>query len=225
MRGAQYLHAPIPMVSGNPFEVKYRMEGEVAGYRRKVYKDTRVEVSPESLTGSHLAWDIREAYDELWDLYESYIFDRDLGPGMATQEVLDEFGADHVFCSVPAPALCSNMEHTFNSSEVFVTEYYRGTDDDTVVCSGDEDVPWYRTSSIQGWANTEYPKDKRPPLSEDRIHPVRKPIITNCNCWMGDDFTRIGRYGKWRKGVLSHQSYYDTFQKLSSNAWKQEHNQ
>jgi len=71
MNGAQYLHAPIPDASkSEPFLISYEMSGSIDGYRDKVYgAGSAVQVSPETLVGRHLAWDIREAYDWLWDRY------------------------------------------------------------------------------------------------------------------------------------------------------------
>src|SRR5690242_5258292 len=82
MNGAQYLHAPIPGVSiKDPFEINYELSGDVAGYRDKVYgPDSKVEVSPQSLLGRHMAWDIREAYDSLWGLYGSDVQDVTISP-------------------------------------------------------------------------------------------------------------------------------------------------
>jgi len=34
---------------------------------------------------------------------------------------------------------------------------------------------------------------------------VEKPIRTSCRCF--PDVHRMGRYGKWKKGVLSHEAW------------------
>ena len=81
MRGAQYLHMPIPMASQTPFTVQYSLKGTADEYRNKVYgPDPRIQVSPESLVGEHFAWDIREAYDWLWATYGRFILNRDVNP-------------------------------------------------------------------------------------------------------------------------------------------------
>src|SRR4051794_14558085 len=78
--GCQYLHAPIPgMTDVAPVTVRYMLNGDIEGYRRKVYGDTwDGEVSPEDLLGNHDAWDIRRTYDNLWAKYGGYIFGTEL---------------------------------------------------------------------------------------------------------------------------------------------------
>lgn len=227
MRGAQYLHMPIPMASHSaPFQVSYQLKGTAEEYRDKVYgPDPRIRVSPESLLGSHLAWDIRESYDWLWETYSKYILHHDINPGNVT-DILNQFAsADEVISSIPAPQICIDPAHGFQAEKVWVTEMYRDDKrvDNTVVCSGDPDDPWYRTSLIHGWANTEYPADRKPPLSSDKVHEVTKPIKTNCDCH--SDIRRVGRYGTWTKGVLSHTAFYETAEALSKGLALKEHNQ
>lgn len=227
MRGAQYLHMPIPMAStGAPFSISYQLKGTPEDYRNKVYgPDPRIQVSPEALLGSHLAWDIREAYDWLWETYGKYILHHDINPGNVT-EILNQFSdADEVISSIPAPQICIDPAHAFQAEKVWVTEMYRGhsAHRNVVLCSGDPDDPWYRTSTIHEWKNTEYPADRKPPFSADKVHEVTKPIKTNCDCH--SDIRRVGRYGTWTKGVLSHTAFYSTAEALSSGLALKEHNQ
>jgi hypothetical protein len=116
-------------------------------------------------------------------------------------------------------------EHIFQAEKVWVTEYYRGDPgvDNVVICSGDPEDPWYRTSKIHGWTNTEYPADRKPPFSSDKVHEVVKPIKTNCDCL--PEVRRVGRYGTWTKGVLSHTAFYSTAETLSEGLALKEHNQ
>lgn len=225
MRGAQYLHMPIPMASQNPFVVHYGLKGTAEEYRNKVYgPDPRIKVSPESLVGEHFAWDIREAYDWLWETYGRYILHRDINPATVEQQI-EEMGADLVISSIPAPQLCLNPDHSFQAEQVWVTEMYRGEGpmDNIVTCSGDPDDPWYRTSKIHGWTNTEYPQSAKPPFASDKVHEVIKPIKHNCDCL--PDVRRVGRYGTWTKGVLSHSAFYDTAAYLNQSLVLKEHNQ
>lgn len=214
MRGAQYLHAPIPGLSGDPFEVDYRLEGTVEGYKNKVYGDlSDVLVSPETLVGKAQAWDIREAYDAAWNLYGEGVINFDAPHGLSRIE------AEHdlTISTIPATLLCTDARHNFSSQTVWATDFVRyrgafvrhedgGMDDNVVICSGDPDDWWYRQSRIHGWENTEYPEDHKP--KAEHVFEVVKPLSTDCKCH--DNITRMGRYGKWRKGVLSHESYFDT---------------
>src|SRR4051812_38354175 len=66
--GAQYLHKPIPWATPpKEVTVDYRIIGEPADYKRKVYGNGWLgAVSPEDLQEPHPGWDIRETYDNLW---------------------------------------------------------------------------------------------------------------------------------------------------------------
>lgn len=238
MRGAQYLHRPIPGLSGKPFEVVYDLVGTPDGYRRKVYGDTSdLLVSPETLVGPAQAWDIREAYDAAWDKYNDLIRGWD-----AEREALpiDVVRADLVFSTIPAPLLCEKQypgnpgrpgEHLFEVAKIWSIDMVKpsalftyedgGPIDNMVLCSGDESDWWYRASRIHGWENTEFPFDREPAESEHYArHVVTKPIRTNCDCKPG--ITRLGRYGTWTKGVLSHEAYYQVEQTLLAMAAKKE---
>jgi hypothetical protein len=222
MNGAQYLHAPIPGLSGEPFEIEYVLDGPIDGYRRKVYgEDAAFDVSPEALLGTHQAWDIREAYDAAWFEFgrEVRTLELDATPGWKRFEALDaafnSFQPDRVISTIPARLLCVRPKvHKFDSAMIWSTSSVkpigrfaeivnRPTVDNLVVCSGYRDDWWYRCSRIQGYENSEFP-DSRPPKTGARWH-VEKPISTDCDCF--PEVARIGRYGSWTKGVLSHEAY------------------
>lgn len=214
MRGAQYLHRPIPGLSRNPFQVTYDLLGTVEGYREKVYGDMGdILVSPETLTGTSDAWDIREAYDGAWELYKDLIVPFDF-----EAQKLPKNDGDLFISTIPAPLLC-RRDHSFVSQEVWVTDMIKpsgqflyedgGLVDNLVICSGDPDDWWYRASRIHGFENTEYPLDREPKSSyEYGRWLVEKPISTDCDCYI--DIVRLGRYGAWKKGILSDAAYYDT---------------
>lgn len=217
MNGAQYLHLPIPGLSQEPFEVEYTLNGTTEGYRNKVYGDTSdVLVSPETLVGVAQAWDIREAYDEAWKLYSDRIERIELGSqDDTTQDVLRRIMNSHdlVISTVPADLICFDDDHQFWEQKVWATDYIKTpgefeAEDNLVICSGDPQDWWYRQSRIHGWENTEYPHDRKPNTPEGHLWEVVKPIRTDCICH--PEILRMGRYGKWLKGTLSHSAYYDT---------------
>ena len=216
MRWAQYLHEPIPGLSGDPFKISYELVGEVDIYRNKVYGDGEVQVSVETLVGVADAWDIREAYDAAWSLYEDRIFDWDA----ASHGIPSDVDYELVFSTIPAKALCQGHDPAlpkflrceFSSQMVLSTALAASSisnRDNVVVCSGDVKDLWYRTSRIHGWETSEYGdfvgKDAIP--TGVKVWEVEKPISTDCRChpWV----VRSGRYGKWTKGVLAHESYND----------------
>jgi len=220
MRGAQYLHMPIPGLSGDPFKVEYKLNGTVDGYREKVYGDMGdILVSPSTLVGVSDAWDIREAYDAGWELYKGYITNVDLSTeaGRSVLSIREKM-FDATVSTIPANALCDRPNtHSFASQNVWVTETIKslgdfefGSDgelrDNLVVCSGEAGDWWYRQSRIHGWENTEFPDSARPNYP-GKVHAVSKPLSTTCTCH--PDIIRMGRYGRWEKGVLSHESYFE----------------
>lgn len=215
MRGAQYLHRPIPGLSGDPFQVDYQLKGSVEGYRNKVYGDmSDVLVSPETLVGKADAWDIREAYDEAWKLYGSGVEYWDADPRDIPFMVGD---FDEIINTIPRKALCAAPNvHEFRSQSIWSTNFVKPVGpfaaeimpDNLVVCSGDPDDWWYRQSRIHGWENTEFPFDNKPNVKE--LWEVEKPIDHDCTCWTGFPILHLGRYGAWKKGVLSDSAYYDT---------------
>lgn len=223
MYGAQYLHMPIRGYSPDTgFEVKYLLLGSAEEYRRKVYGDARVSVSPEDLAENHEGWDIRSTYDRLWLRFSDRIQNVVFNSGMEVNMYLEVIranehiaGVNHFISTIPAPLLCVNPAHAFPSQNVWAIgdAPERGVfcpitqaDLNTVLCSGTKDNSWYRTANILGYRTAEWPENKRPPLSDVSL--VRKPINTNCDCL--PFVHRMGRYGKWQKGVLSHEAYYET---------------
>lgn len=217
MFGAQYLHDPIPGLSGDPVTVDYQLRGDVESYRRKVYGPKwDGTVSPDDYAGEHKAWDIREAYDMLWDIYSDYINDVDLDP--AGIKRINNMGFHKVINTVPLADLC-HQGHTFGAVEITAAGDApdRGVDvgslyscpDNTVVCNGEDSPSWYRMSRIFGHTTIEWPNwvERVPVPSAAK---VQKPTFNNCDCW--PYMVKAGRYGSWTKGVLSHDAYYKGYE-------------
>jgi hypothetical protein len=226
MYGAQYLHAPIPGVdAGAPFEVEYVLRGTIGDYRNKVYGPAyRGNVSPEDLAESHMGWDIRQTYDTLWKRFQHAIVDVNFtSPQEASAFVLHSHAEGqfaHYISTIPAPLLCTDPSHGFSSQQVWAVgdAPERGifspikVEENTVVCSGERDTSWYRASNILGYHTVEWPMNRKPPI--EGISGVTKPLETNCTCL--PFVHRAGRYGTWRKGVLSHEAYFETFHGLTA---------
>lgn len=219
MYGAQYLHRPIAGISEplNYVTVDYQLRGSVLAYREKVYgKDLNgdQQSSVEALESSHEAWDIREAYDRLWELYGPEVQDTDLSRHIAIDNIIRM--ADLVISSVPAPVLCLSG-HSFQGQQVWAAgeAHDQGITlpypcpENTVICNGEDAPAWYRLSNVFGVKTVEWPVwVPRPPVG----HPaaVVKPLRTNCDCY--GSIMRVGRYGRWQKGALSHEAYDLTVQ-------------
>lgn len=218
LHGCQYLHAPIPGVIGGPgVPVDYRLEGTADGYREKVYgPDYSGSVSPDQYAEEpHLAWDLRAAYGELWRRWWPMVLPRRLDVRTLTT-TFEEYSPALVLSTVPAPALCIDMDnHGFSSEQIWAT----GQREDqasfpfrcpefTVVCNGDPDYGWYRKANVFGRTTVEWPGKRKPAV--EGVVLVSKPLKTDCECWLSSGhYVRIGRYGKWQKGYLAHEAYLD----------------
>lgn len=231
--GCQYLHQPIPGLTtmGTYVKVDYRLLGTSMGYREKVYGDGYAgRVSPEEYEKPHLAWDLRKTYDELWDRWSCYVLDVPFRDGETVRAVLSAFYETNphlvVISTIPAMVLCMRPEHNFASAPVWAmgdsdtqrvpvrAEIISG-EPNVVLCNGDPDQGWYRASHVLGYGTVEWPfrpERRKPPFNGVAL--VQKPIKTNCNC--NDRVVRAGRYGKWEKGVLTHQVYQEVTELLGA---------
>lgn len=211
--GCQYLHAPIPNLTFSaPVIVSYDRIGTVEQYRRKVYgAKWKGDVSTQTLTREHPAWDIREAYERLWDDNNALI-----EPYLVTHDSMGSFPKNEfafVFSSIPATALCvKGKSHSFESSHIYAygeTPTRKIEMDDFsignnhVLCNGLDAPLWYRVSRVFGYGTVEWSISNPP--SESGITGsslVEKPLSNDCTCF--PDIIRIGRYGRWEKGILTH---------------------
>ena len=212
--GAQYLHKPIPQLDcGAPMTVAYKMVGSPRSYRFKVYgPGWDGTVSPEDFTESHFAWDIRKAYDDLWNVYSGQIENCDLDPD--ARQVLNWMKYDLVISTIPRKIWAEDGD-VFESQKVWAlgdtenkrVHLYR-PEPFTVVCDGTSKVDWYRVSNIFGHCTMEWPYIdcfNPPPAVGASI--VEKPLRHNSKA--ANDFIHLGRFGKWEKGVLSTDAFYD----------------
>jgi hypothetical protein len=217
LHGAQYLHGEIPYLTGDPVNINYRLDGDSMAYKIKVYGSMwDGTVSPEDLPDSHPGWDIREAYDRLWNMYHDMIVDQPISPA-SLRIMLAEDRPDLVINSIPRDALCYNPAHSFGAAEIWAAGDAPSLGirvpyvcpENTVVCNGLEDGPsWYRLSRVFGHTTVEWPGyiERVPVTTASRW---RKPTYTDCDCW--PEIMHVGRYGSWKKGVLSHAAYWDAF--------------
>lgn len=222
--GCQYLHKPIPHITpSGPRRVSYTMRGASGDYRRKVYGQMwSGTVSPEDLEGEHMAWDLREAYDILWDRWADEINNVVVDP-VWLNEGLPESEPDLIINSIPRPELCYRG-HPFGATEIWAAgdapdlgiRLPFQCPEDMVICNAEENPAWYRMSRVFGHTTVEWPGwlERVPVTTAAR---VRKPTAHPCDCWPdvhGAPIMHVGRYGRWEKGVLSHDAYFDAFKKV-----------
>lgn len=217
LSGTQFLHEAIPgLTDGEPDgTIRYVVRGDPAEYARKVYGAP--EMSPsvsfnDVYDGKEQhAWSLAKAYNALWSRYENRIVHAERIDSHTIERELEHGGWDLVLSSLPAPAICKNPSHAFLSTDVWVSDTaIEDVAEGTVVYDGTKDRGWYRLSRLWGKEATEWGVNK-PPLPG--IKSVSKPRQTTCGCWL-PQVARLGRYGTWTKGVLTHHAYGDALEAL-----------
>lgn len=200
MPGAQFLHEPIPGISRGEDEhkIKFIKNGTREGYAQKVYGSRDAPCSWDAYPeGERVGWDLADAYARLWDLYEGRVVN-----GSLTPRALDfiERSYDIVFSSIPAQHLCVNPNHQWRSAKVWIRSWRIAGGTNFVEYNGEPIKGYYRSSVIGDWASMEF---GHPPAALGApARPGWKPLGTNCDC--RPSIRRIGRFGKWEKGVLLH---------------------
>jgi hypothetical protein len=200
--------------------VEYMLRGTPEDYRRRVYGQMwDGTVSPEDLADDHQAWDIRETYDRLWEMYGGYVQDVEV-ESAGIRGLLNSRDVDLIINTIPLPSLCYKG-HIFRGTKIIaagdapdmgidVGSIYR-CPPDTVICNGNPEPSWYRISNIFGHTTVEWPQSIKPPIGS--AAEVIKPTEHNCDCW--PDLLNVGRYGSWTKGVLSHTAYDTVMRRIA----------
>jgi hypothetical protein len=206
--GAQYLHRPIPSLTSPDPDGMIRFEkmGSRDGYAMKVYGNMAMPVSWDTFDeGVYPYWSLREVYARAWTLHDAVIFDQAVQPediaGLQTQY-------DLIINTAPLKALCL-QGHDFTSQSVFITapqELY-GKRENKIVYNGLRAVGWYRWSLINGISCYEFPKS--PNSQQIKTHEIKKPLANFCDCH--PRMLRVGRYGEWKKGKLTHHAYEEAY--------------
>jgi hypothetical protein len=213
LTGAMYLHTNIPGLTRERPEstILIKKFGTKEGYARKVYGSDDHPVSWDHFEeGTFGMWSLRKAYDRAWEIYH----DRIVKESIDRQGLLDLSRAfDLTVCTAPKPAFCLQTDlHSFNRQNIWVRMYQPGNDSEatTMVYSGDPKHPWYRYSRIDDMLSYEYATE--PPFNG--LRPGRKPTGNDCDCW--PTVLWAGRFGAWRKGVLTHHVFQETFDAVHS---------
>lgn len=200
--GAQFLHEPIPGMTIEPTLVSFHKVGTKQGYAEKVYGDPNAECSWDSYKeGVRPGWSLIEIYHDLWEKFFDKITDIRITPAVLSS--LEEREADLMFSAIPLRELCRDKQHKFPYKRIWVERYAVGLDigDNAVVYNGLPTDHWYRTSRLFGHTSTEYAA-KRTSDCEVGV----KPLSNNCDC--RQKWKRIGRFGRWQRGVLTHHAYH-----------------
>lgn len=200
--GAQFLHEPLPGITSDlpDGRVNFIKYGTDRGYSKKVYGDPYYKTSWWDYEEGHRnIWNLRKAYEKLWNRYEKNVVDLKLDHDTVTDILAEKY--QMVMSTIPAFALCGNPSHVFDSQDVWIVygQAVAEGGEDRIIYDGTTDFPWYRWSYIFGWKGVEYSH------KVGNSQHIRKPLTTNCDCHA--EVVRLGRYGKWKKGELTHHAY------------------
>lgn len=207
--GAQYVHGIIQDLPADiePFWVRYRFFGTEQGYRQHIYGETMPtnSTSWRKFHPKELAWSIRQVYDHIAE-------------ELVSTCTIEEAVVREDYCEV----LVDNYDYVFNTaplnrvanSGVFETEKVLIAPINPYIVPSNE--IWYfgdgrlayRASNIQGVPSTEYPLHVGDDLTKKiqrQVKEIKKPL--RCKDVAMEGVYRLGRYGKWQKGVLVHHVY------------------
>jgi hypothetical protein len=206
--GPIFLNTPIPGISTDHphgYIKQIVIGGSIVDYGIKLYGDVNIAITRDGRLreGIH-TWDIREAYDKMWSIYEGLIVDGEVLPREV--DSLCKF-YDLVISTAPIPSLCMAPEHhSFLTQEVAMIPKaaYEGQPENTTIYNAYPNIPWVRSSRMFGHEATEY-MINHPPKEPYRI--IKKPIRTDCDCH--PRVFRTGRFGKWNNMAWIDSAYYD----------------
>lgn len=214
--GTMYLHREIPELDLDPVTIDYIKMGSREGYARKVYGSPNAPCSwDEFQEGPVQGYAFNAMYEGLWQRTEAFIERLKVTPSIMPRIISHH---DLVISTIPVSGICCRQAglptstgrfyHMFQSAKIQVSrdpsrEAF-AVGDPTIVYSGMESHPWYRSSIIAGEIATEYPF-KEGGVVADGMQVGVKPLGTNCDCW--PEVVRAGRFGKWEKGVLAHHAF------------------
>lgn len=231
--GAQYLHRAIPgLTETEPTAwVKHRVRGDALIYLAKAYGDG---AQPDFVSFQHVAdgmaqpaWNLRKAYDQLWEVLNGLIEPTQVSCTWL-QDNRNKFSL--IVSAVPRKALCvyhdpriqvqGNGTHRFEMQEIQILNRCLpgGPEgpDNTLYYDGSDGVSWYRASRIFGTGSTEWGSAIRLPFPASEIVKVWKPVSTNCLCHSNmRNLLHVGRFGKWKKGELTHHAYENVLEALA----------
>lgn len=154
------------------------------------------------------AFNMQDAYMRLTERFQHQIVKRDVDRAFVDDLLLD---GNKVISSIPLPILVKNGD--YKSKIVFAHEGkphalgLASIRHNIVVYNTDRKYPWYRYSRVNGYEWTET-------LLNGQFK-IKKVMGCNVKSF-NKNLLLVGRYGKWQRGVLAHEAYYDTKEAISN---------
>jgi hypothetical protein len=217
--GAVYLHKPVPELTTHEPDAMIRFVklGSREGYAFKVYGSRFSACSWDKFDeGEYPAWSLQNVYKQLWTRYHDRIAERRITGAEDVRTLSEAFPL--VISSIPAMTLCENDAHQFQSKKVWhQDEAHRcveNYDDPVIVYDGriGAGCDHYRTSMIFGEGATEYGELPKRQPRPNTVRSGLKPLSNNCDCL--PDVLRVGRFGCWHRGVLSHHAFEKVWERM-----------
>lgn len=212
--GAQYLHSDVGVRYDGlrPEPVNYTHTGTEAEYERKIYGKL-----PEGMAtswtkfpdGQVEAWPLIGIYQHLWSKFYGMISQMEV-----TLEQVMELGERTLtFNTAPLPGLMPDA--TYLTEEVAILMGVSWAEPFSIVYNGDPETYFYRSSNLWGFESTEYPRAYYDSVDAMRGDPnvkiFKKPLSTDAFI---PNVILSGRYGRWEKGVLVDESYFQAIEAI-----------
>jgi len=125
---------------------------------------------------------------------------------------------DVIILTIPPNCLYNLDNHNFKmeSTEIWIAQaksedYYADTE---VVYYGDDSVVLRLSKNIFGWDFVEYCKS----IDDKNVQKVTKPIKISRELPQDKNIIYTGRYGKWNKRTLAHQTYWNIYGMTRKNS-------
>lgn len=208
-RGAQYLHSHIPEANlGDPFVINYRFFGNEETYRLKIYgRDSDVKTSWHQFRTHEIGWNLRSMYETMFYRYVGLMVDMTVQP-QQMEYMFDDF--DFVINTAPLHAIAPlgeySVEHVWVVNDGVRNEIFSSPNE--IHYYGDMTHAAYRASRIHGVVQAEYPDETWASQIPNAVR-VAKPLRARANT---PGVYRLGRYGKWKKGVLVDQAFAEAME-------------
>lgn len=229
--GAQFLHKALPYLDDETPDalLTYSVVGDPRSYKEKVYGAAEVQFVSASRVqqGQQVpAWSLVNSYQKLWDDIASggnSINQLAVDPAWIFEK-LEANRFQLIVSTIPRKSLClthagidmTGRAHVFVSQTVRIMNQCVLGDsfDNVIIYDGTPNVSWYRTSRIFGVGGTEWGESQSGKKLPYETVSAIKPLYTDCRCFTGK-VLYTGRFGKWEKGVLTHQAFIDTWNALT----------
>lgn len=206
IKGAQFIHEPVSGITSEDPEMSILFDkwGHKKYYAEKVYGDQKAPCSWDDFDGEWPAWSMINVYAELWSIYERSIVDTEVRAPYI-QDLIDS--GDMVFSTITPLGYCLKpQDHSFEWQQVWINDSCSipsiQDDQNVILYNGSLSESWYRSSMIGGYGSTEWGQK---PLERAKL--AKKPLSTDCDCFIDEGLVRLGRFGEFRKAILVNHAY------------------